>query len=154
MASFVYNRAAKEIMDGTINLLTDTIKAMLVTSVYVADRDHDFVDAGGASDPVDAELSGTGYVAGYAGAGRKTLAGKTITESDATDRAIFDANDLVWAAINAGTAAAVIIFKNGSADDTTSKLIAYIDSGGFPKVTNGGDLTVTWNAAGVVQLTT
>ena len=153
MASIVYNRAKKEIMDGTIDLLADTIKAMLVTSSYVANPDHDFVDAGGANDPVDHELSGTGYAAGYAGAGRKTLASKTATEDDANNRAEFGAANLAWTAINAGTAAAVIIFKNGVSDDTTSKLIAYIDSGGFPITTNGGDLNVTWNVEGILQLT-
>ena len=153
MASIIYNRAKKEIMDGTIDLLADTIKAMLVTSSYVADPDNDFVDAGGANDPVDHELSGTGYAAGWAGAGRKTLASKTATEDDANNRAEFLAANLAWTAINAGTAAAVIIFKNGTSDDTTSKLIAYIDSGGFPIVTNGGDLNITWNAEGILQLT-
>jgi len=68
MATIIYNRAKKEIMDGTIDLLVDTIKAMLVTSVYTPNPDHDFVDAGGASDPADAELTGTGYAAGWAGA--------------------------------------------------------------------------------------
>jgi len=48
------------------------------------------------------------------------------------------------------TANAAIIFKQGAAD-TDSELIAYIDSGGFPKATNGGDLTIQWNANGIVH---
>ncbi len=151
MASLVYNRAKKEIMDGTIDLLTDTLKIMLVTSSYVANADHDFVDEAGANDPIDHELSGTGYTAGFGGSGRKTLSSKTATEDDANDRAEFDDGaDITWTAIDAGTAAAAILYKHNTAD-TDSVLIAYIDTGGFPVVTNGGDLTIQWNAEGILQ---
>jgi len=152
MASFWYNTAKKEIMDGTIDLLANTIKVMLVTSSYVANADNDVVDAAGANDPIDHELTGTGYVAGWGGAGRKTLASKTIVVDKANDRSEFDAADLQWALINAGIAAAAIIIKEGGANDTTSRLIAYIDTGGFPISTNGGNLDVTWNAEGILQL--
>jgi len=150
--SLIYNRAKKEIMDGTIDLLTATVKVMLVANTYTADPDHDFVDMGGASDPLDAELSGTGYAGGWGGAGRKTLSTKAITEDDANNRAEFDAADLTWAGINAGTIAAMILIIEGGANDTTSKLIAYID-GGLPLTTNGGDVTIQWNAEGILQLT-
>ena len=104
MASFVYNRAAKEILDGTIDLVAHTIKVMLVTSSYVANRDNDFVDAGGANDPIDHELSGTGYGAGFGGSGRKTLSNKAFSEDDPNDRGEFDNTlDLTWTGINAGT---------------------------------------------------
>jgi len=152
MASFWYNTAKKEIMDGTIDLLANTIKVMLVTSSYVANADNDVVDAAGANDPIDHELTGTGYVAGWGGAGRKTLASKTIVVDKPNNRSEFDAADLQWASINAGIAAAAIIIKEGGANDTTSRLIAYIDTGGFPISTNGGNLDVTWNAEGILQL--
>ncbi len=112
MASLVYNTAKKEIMDGTIDLGVDVIKVMLVTSSYVANADHLFVDEAGANDPIDHELTGTGYVAGFAGAGRKTLASKTFTADLANDRAEFDVADVVWTAITAGTAAAFIVYKH------------------------------------------
>jgi len=152
MAAVFYNRAKKEIMDGTIDLLTDVIKVMLVTSVYVANPDHDFVDMAGASDPIDAELTGTGYQAGFAGTGRKTLSNKTVTESDGTNKAFLDNTvDLTWSAINAGVAAAFIVYKHLTSD-AASVLIAYVDTGGFPITTNGGDLTVQFNAAGILEL--
>lgn len=151
MASLVYNRAKKEILDGTIDLLTDTLKIMLVTSAYVVDADDTFVDMSGANDPIDEELSGTGYAAGFAGAGRKTLSGKGVSQDDANDRAEFDDTaDITWTGISAGTAAAAILYKHNTAD-TDSVLIAYIDTGGFPIVTNGGDLTIQWNAEGILQ---
>ena len=152
MANSFYNRAAKEIADDTISLSSATLKAMLVTSTYTFNRDHDFVDMGGASDPLDAELSGTGYVGGLGGAGRKTLAGKAFSEDDANDRGELDVNDIVWTAINAGTAAAVIIIIEGGSD-AASKLICYIDSG-FPVTTNGGDLTLQVNSEGLMHFVT
>lgn len=152
MANFLYNTAKKEIMDNTIDLDTDTLKVMLVTSSYVANADDDVVDAGGANDAVDHELTGTGYTAGWGGAGRKALTSVTAVTDKTNNRAELDAADLTWTAINAGTAAAALIIKEGGANDTTSRLIAHIDSG-FPFVTNGGDMTLTWDAEGIIHLT-
>jgi hypothetical protein len=149
--SLVYNQFKSLEADGTINLLTDTIKVMLVGSTYTANADDSFVNpsiAGGQ------ELNGTGYVGGYAGSGRKTLASKVVTRDDTNDRAEFSAAPLTWSAINAGTiAAAVIIRERAATGDTMSELIGYINTGGFPFVTNGGDFTLQWNAEGILQLT-
>ncbi len=142
MADLLYNTGSSELWDGTIDLLTDTIKGLLRDNTYTADRDNDVVDAGGANDVVDAELSGTGYTGGWGGSGRKTLASKAIAVDKTNDRSTFDCADLVWTAIDAGTAAALEIVKEGVSDDTTSRLISSHDSG-FPAATNGGDLTVT-----------
>ncbi len=130
---------------GDLSLLNDNIRIMLVDSSYVANQDNDKVDAGGANDPIDAELSGAGYC-------RITLAGRTINEDDANDRAEYDADDVTWPGINAGTAAAAIVFKESAVGDTQSILIALIDTGGFPITTNGGDLTIQFNAEGILQL--
>lgn len=152
MASILYNLGKKELLDGTIDLGANTIKAMLVTSSYIANANNDFVADGGADDADDHELTGTGYDPGFAGSGRKTLGSITIVEDDGNNRAEFDAADLTWSGIDAGTAAAVIIYRHLT-NDGLSTLIAYIDTGGFPVVTNGGDLTITWNAEGIIHLT-
>jgi hypothetical protein len=98
-----------------------------------------------------AELSGTGYTSGFAGSGRKTLASAAATEDDTSNLAKLTAANVTWTAINAGTASAVVIYKNGTSD-SDSQLIAYIDSGGFPVVTSGGDVTVSWNSSGIITL--
>jgi len=148
--ALVYNLFKKLQADGSIDLLTDTIKVMLVGSTYTANMDHDYVNPSA----YQMELGGTGYTGGYGGSGRKTLASKVVTEDDTNDRAEFSAAPVTWTAINAGTAAVcVIIRERALTGDTMSELIAYIDSGGFPVVTNGGDLTITWNAEGILQLT-
>ena len=148
--SLVYNQFKHLESNGTIDLLTDTLKVMLVGSTYSATADDSFVNpsiAGGQ------ELSGTNYAGGYGGSGRKTLSSKVITRDDVNDRAEFSAAPVTWTAINAGTAAAAVIIRERSlTGDTMSELIAYINTGGFPITTNGGDLTLTWNAEGILQL--
>jgi len=153
MANLVYNTAKLEIMNGTIDLNTDVLKVMLVTALYVANADDDVVDAGGANDAVDHELTGAGYVPGFGGTGRLTLVNKVATVDKPNDRAELDADDLVWLGINAGIAAAAIIIKEAGADDTATRLIGYMDQGGFPITTNTGPFNLTWGADGLLHLT-
>lgn len=145
MASFVYNIAAKEILGDNLELSTDTIKAMLVTSAYTPARTDTVVSTASA-----AELSGTGYTGGFGGSGRKTLTSKTFTQDDPNNRGYFSAANLVWTAINAGTIAGLVLIKEIT-NDASSRLIAYIDSASMPIVTNGGDVTLTPNVAGFLQ---
>ena len=156
MADFLYNRGSADLWDTLqpVDLIVDVIRVMLVTSSYVADRDNDLVDDGGANDAIDHELSGTGYVSGHGNSGRKTLASKTITVDKPNDRTEFDAADVVWPGINAGTADQAELHKEGVSDDTTARLVAHVDSGGFPLVSNGTDLTIQWNTEGILQLST
>jgi hypothetical protein len=96
MADHLYNTGAKEIADGTIVFSSATLKAMLVASGYSANKDDDVVDASGANDPVDHEITGTGYTSGWGGSGRKTLASKTVTVNKTNDRTEFDCADITW----------------------------------------------------------
>lgn len=149
--ALVYNQAKADILSGAINLSTDTLKVILVSNVYVANADHTIVDAGGASDVVDAEINVTGYVRGWGGAGRKALGSKTFTPDMTNDRAALDAGDLTWPSLGAGaTIVAAVLVKEGGANDTTSKLIAYLDFAST--ATNGGDFTIQWDATGILRL--
>lgn len=136
MANLVYNKGKALLANGGLDWDAATIKAALVGTAYTANADHNFLSE------VTAELSGTGYV-------RKTLAGCTVTEDDTNDRAILDANDVTWTGINAGTAAAVVIYKD-NASDAAAELICYVDV--TDTVTNGGDFTVQWSTAGILTL--
>ncbi len=156
MVDFLYNRGSADVWDTLqpVDLIVDVIRVMLCTSSYVADRDDDLVDAGGVNDPIDHELSGANYVAGHGNSGRRTLASKTITVDKPNNRTEFDAADVVWTSINAGTASQALVHSEGVADDTTARLLAHIDSGGFPGVTVGSDLTLQWDPEGILQLRT
>lgn len=144
MASITTNGGRKRIFDGSVDLLADTIKVLLLSASYTPNKDHEFV-----SDVSTYELSGTGYVGGYEGSGRKTLANKTVTKDDSADVAKFDADDVVWTAINAGTAAYAAIVKEVT-DDAHSPVVAIVDLSP-DVVTNGGDLTVQWGADGIMK---
>lgn len=154
MTSFVYGRGALRLVIGNAQTTTidwpgdtATIKTALSTTTHVPNKDDTFYDDGGADDLLDGELSGTGYTAGG-----DTLASETVAYDAANDRVEFDAADAAWTAINAGTAAQATVLKHtGTA--TTSPVLANVDTGGFPVVTNGGDLTIQWNAEGIIHQT-
>jgi len=152
MANIFYNTGKQEIINRTIDLINDTLKVMLVNASYVANADDDVVDAGGANDPVDHEITATNYARGWGASGRKSLSSKAINQDDTNDRSEFDAADLTWTALGGAandTVAAAILIKEGGANDTTSRLIAYFDIPNTP--TNGGDFTLQWNAEGLLQ---
>jgi hypothetical protein len=164
MANFLYNTAALEIANGTLDLEADTIKIMLVnTDNYTADRDDDVVDDGSSTDPETAEITATNYTRGHAGAGRLTLsASNTVWAVDKTnDRAELDTDNFLWTAlggaVNDDVDAAIIIKEDGS-DDTSTRLIAYIDtstgSPPLPFTTTGSNFTLTVNVEGLIHLKT
>lgn len=157
MADFVYGPAALKTILGsgvtpTVDLLNDTIKAGLSSSTHAENKDDTLLDDGSADDFSSGELSGSGYVAGFAGAGRKTVGSKTLAYDSANDRVEFDGADVSWTAIDAGTAAQLTLLREVT-NDAGSPPIANVDTGGFPVVTNGGDVTVQWNAEGIIHLT-
>lgn len=138
MADFLYNNGGRKISDGTYPFVSTTIKLMLAAAGYVANRDHDFVSEGGANDATDHEISGTGYVAGFGNAGRKTLASKTVTTNKTNDRVEFDAADVTWTAIDVATEPSHLLAIKENASDADSDLLSHHD---FSVVTNGGDIT-------------
>lgn len=140
MADVIYNSFKAKIMDGSIDLDTDTIKVALVTSTYTPNQDtHDFFD------DVTNEVSGTGYTAGGA-----TLASKTVTADTTDNEGVFDAADVTWASSTITARGAVIYKSTGTA--STSALICYLDFS-TDQSSSSGDFTIQWNAEGILNLT-
>jgi len=133
--SFVYTNADKLMKEGSLKPATDTLKWMLVNDTYVANPDDVNVSAASS-----AELSGTGYAGGFGGTGRKTATGIAVAADNANNRTTVAVNNPTWTGINAGTAHAAILIKEGTTDDD-SILVAYLD-GASDYVTNGGDMTM------------
>lgn len=132
MASAIYPIAKKAFLDGDIDLLTDTIRAVLIdTGTYTYNAAHDFYN----------DL--TGVVGTESGA----FASKTTTGGT------FDAADITFAAVTGNTAEAIVIFVD-TGNPATDRLVAYIDSAssGLPVTPNGGDINVVWNASGIFAL--
>lgn len=139
MASLVFNSAKKKIMDGTIDLVNDTLKLMLVTSTYSPNQDtHDF------KDDVTNEVSGTGYTAGG-----KTLTGKVANQDNTNNRSELDADDVTWSGATLTARGAVLYKDTGVA--ATSPIICYFDFGSDESA-NAEDFTVAWNAEGILQI--
>lgn len=145
MASAWYNKGKAQVMNGGIDLLTDTIKVMLVTSSYTFNPDHNFI-----SDVVANEISVTGYTGGFGGAGRKTLASKTVTEDDTNDRSVFDAADVSWTALGAGATIGGAILVKEVTNDGASPAIAFLDPTDLP--TNGSDVNLVFDATGILWM--
>jgi hypothetical protein len=145
MAETVYNKGKYTIARGLFADGSTTYSCLILSGASVpagaSSVDLDFVSellaVGGTT-----EMTGTGYV-------RKALATLTRTEDDANDRVAFDAANVTWTAINAGTARALVTYKDGGSD-AARELLSFHDTN-FPVVTNGGDLTV--NISDLIWLT-
>lgn len=119
------------------------IALAMTNTTFDTEQDDEFV--GDTTTPD--EYDGAAYV-------RKTLAGEAVTDDAANDRGEFDANDIQWAGLGAGTrqAQGMILFSFIT-NDAASPLVAFIDTGGFPFSGNGGNVDVAWNAEGILQTT-
>lgn len=148
----VYNRAKYLINTQQLDLVNDEIKAMLVDENYVPDPDHAFVDENSLVSAVNFEVEGTGYEPGHGNSGRLVLVNKLWTLDNDTDKVRFFADDIVWNPINipVGLVNAVILIREGLTGDDTSDMIAYVQSGGFPRFADGGQLLVRWSTNGIL----
>lgn len=140
MAAWVSNYLKKKIANGEVQLVAHDIRVILISSSFNGNANHEFV----GNVPVLGELSGTGYV-------RKSLANKVINVDTPNNRAEFDADDVTWTGINAGTAVGALLIRHVT-NDADSPIIGFTDQGGFPITTNGGDVTIQWNAEGILQI--
>ena len=140
MANFIYTHAAKELLDGDIDLdaPSDT-RIRLVMTNTTCDTEED-LDTWGAF-TTDDEYDGANYAI-------KALANEVTAEDEANNRGEFSADNVVYTALGAGTranqAAILVIYVDGTADIP----IAYIEAS---FTGNGGDVTLQWNAEGIVQ---
>ncbi len=124
--------------EGPMDLLSDTIKAMLTTSTHVPSQTSHSVKA-----DVTNEASGTGYTAGG-----NTIANKVYATTSLVTK--FDGDDTTWTAMSA-------VHRNWHLyDDTPTSpadpLIGYIAQGADVNP-GGNDLIYAYNAGGIFTLT-
>lgn len=150
MANTIYLRAKSRFMGDndasaptTIDLDTDTINVILAgqSGAYTPDAAaHEFfTDIVGPR----GESGSDTYVDGAA------LGTKTVSLG-----AVFDALDTTMLAVASGAQCEqLVIYKEGAAA-ASSPLICWIDTAtsGLPVTPNGGDILITWNAAGIFTL--
>lgn len=135
MVSGIYNEFKADLMQGNVNLASggDTIKVALLNN------SHSFTATNtGWSSVSSNEVSGTGYTSGGA-----TLSGQSVTEAATTK---WDATDTTFSTVTISAYHAVIYDVTNS-----NSLICSIDFGGEQAVT-AADLTLQWDAAGIITL--
>lgn len=143
MASFVYEKAFAKFFKKLLDLQEagDDIRVALVMTNTTADTETEAENIG-AFTTLD-EMDATGYA-------RQALANQAVNEDLANDRAEFDADDRLFSMTSAGTRAVegAIIYKEGPTD-ADREVITFIDFN--PDVVGGGDITIQWNAEGILQ---
>lgn len=126
------------IMDGTIDLDTDDLKVMLLTSSHTQNRDtQEFIDDVSAN-----EVSGAGYTAGGA-----EVTGASVTVNNTTDKGVFDADDVTWA--DATITARYAALYVDTTDPETSPIVQIFDLGS-DKSSTAGDFSLQWSANGIL----
>ena len=125
MVNDIYNSARESFLKGEINWLTNDIKAVLVNAdLYTPDLgSHKFL----TDIPVISRVATSG-----------NLTGKTA------DFGIADARDITLTSVFGADADYIVVYQD-TGNQSTSRLITYIDSAsGLPITPNGGDITVQW----------
>lgn len=139
MSSFIYNSAKLRILQGAFDFASDEFKVALVTSLYAPDKDtHEFFSH------LTHEVAGTNYTAGG-----KVLQNLALSRDDLNDRAILDADNLVWSVATFNARAAVIYQATGA--PASSPLLAYIDFEEDLEAA-GEDFILQWHEDGIISL--
>ena len=125
MANALYSKAKEAFLNGSINMVANTVSIALVdTGVYTYSATHQF----------RSEVSNSAVISST------TLANKTITNG------VFDADDATFSSVTGANCEALLIFQDTGVQ-STSRLIAYIDSAtGLPILPNGGDISVAFSS--------
>lgn len=130
MASQLYPKGKKAILDADIDLLVDDIRFVLIDT---ADETYN------AADQFHSDLTGAGIVATSG-----NLASKTTTSG------VFDAADITISTVTGDSVEALVLYK-WTGVSGTSPLIAWYDlASAFTP--NGSDVTIIWHSSGLFAI--
>lgn len=135
----LYNHTAQRFGSGA-NAVGDTYKVKLLTAATF-DATHATLAATGGTEVANAN----GYITGGA-----TLANVAVS-TVATNDAMFDADDVTWAASGGAITASYAILYNDT--DTNDPPVAFIDFGGTESAGVGTDFKIVWSASGILSFT-
>lgn len=126
MANALIDKGREGFLDGSIDWDTDTIKAVLV--------DHAVDTPSPASDQNLSDIAVGARVATSA-----AFTSKTVTAG------VADAADVTLPTVSGATVESVVLYKD-TGTESTSRLIAFIDTAtGLPVTPNGGDIILQWD---------
>ena len=126
MANSLYAKAKQGLIDGSIDLDTDDIRAILVdgadyTPNLATDDNLDDIPAG-------ARVAVSG-----------ALQNKSVTDG------VFDADDITITSVTGDQFEYIVLYKH-TGTESTSRLIHLIDSAtGLPCTPTGADITLSWD---------
>lgn len=146
MANGMYTVAKNGILNGTIDLDTDDLRALLIRTsgggagpYYTYSAAHATMET--ANVPNNADCRPETAVA---------LASRAVSNG------ALDAADTTFSAATSGDAIqAIIIYKHSTGSSASDIPILYIDTTGdssLPVTPNGGDIVISWNASGILTL--
>jgi hypothetical protein len=138
MANAVYPKYKQSLLNSDTNTaLTGTgttglYVALVDTGTYTYSSTHQFYSS----------------LSGIAGTDQE-IGNVTLTNG------LIDGDNVTFTSVAAGASIeALVLYRKNAGANTTWRLVAYIDTGqtGLPVTPNGGNITVTWDGAGIVQL--
>lgn len=127
MANTLYDKGRERFLTAALSWTADTIKSYLIDSgaYTVSATSHEYLS----------DVAGGARIAGPV-----TLGSKTATGGAA------DAGDLTFTAVSGTSIEAILIYKDDGVAESSSPLIAWIDTAtGLPITPNGGDIIVQWD---------
>jgi len=126
MANALYTKAKQHLIDGTIDLDTNDIRAILVDGADYTPvlATHETL----ANIPSGARVAVSG-----------ALTSKTVTDG------VFDAADVTLAAVTGDQFEYIALYQHTGAE--SALLLALLDTAtGIPCTPNGGDITIQWDS--------
>ena len=127
MSNFIYGKAKEAMLNGQINVASNSLKVLLVNNSYTPSiNTHQYVSDINSS-----------YIVNRSG----------VIQSVTNTLGVLDASDIVISEHDGSAFKAVVLYQNGTSD-SNSRLISYIDtSAGLPFTGVNFSLPVTifWN---------
>ena len=123
MANFIYGKAKQSLLNGEFNISSDSLKVLLVTESYVPNQNIDqFVS----------NISGS-YIK------QRTSSLTNVTNT----LGVIDADNVLVSNYDGSAFKALVIYKD-SGTDSTSRLLAYIDTAtGLPVSATASPISIT-----------
>lgn len=137
MANAIFPKYKEALLGGAANSAitgsgsTGLYVALVDTGTYTYSAAHEFYSSLSGVVGTDQEI------------GSPTLTNGTV-----------DGGNVTFTAVSGATVEALVIYRKNAGANTTWRLVAYIDTGqtGLPVTPNGGDISITFDAAGIFTL--
>jgi hypothetical protein len=129
VANAMYQKGLQAFLEGKIDWINDTIKAVLVDSAdYTLDiTNHEFL----SDVPAAARVA------------TATLAGKTSTNG------VADASDTTFTAVSGDPCELVLLYVDTGVAGTSRLIMAIDTAGGLPVTPSGANVTIEWGNTAV-----